>query len=538
MSVVELDVTVTDRQGSPITGLEREDFKLTLDGRNIESDYFAEVPGAGGQPLSILLLVDSRTLREASREVAFEQLLPEIGALLAPEGARARVVHYDGRIELVQDWTPDPAAIEAAFAQVASRPATGSSVDARETLAQQALQEMLANMRGSSSERIVAMASIDSVMGEMRTYAAEGLRETEQILLGLQSVVRSLALTPGRKAVVYLTGGWAVRPGGSAMNRIQSAMSGTSARDNDPAAARVSQSDTPGTTLLGDGGIMSRDVSQEILRGRQAVENQDLSVELDLLIAAANAYRIRFFPLMPPPGDAAAADARARGRGAIEVSDMREGLLRLAEETGGLSFISETSIVGALTEIARDSGHHYSLALDARGEATAPYRELGLKVRQRGAVVRFPRLHAPRSLEGRLVDLALAGLDATATANPHRLELASLGQSPGSDGRQQVQLALMFPIERLGLAAASGLHQASSQVAVAVLDARGRLQDQQHLQVPLQIPDADLDKARASFYRAAIELRLSPGTHRVGVAMWDSIAQAASLVVGRIEVGG
>jgi VWFA-related protein len=554
--VVELDVSVTDRQGVPIRGLSREDFRLTLDGEEVECDHFAEIdgdrgdladrgdpadlgdPADRGEPLSILFLVDSRTLRNASRALAFEQLRPEIGALLAPLGARARVVVYDGRIALIEDWTRDPAQIEAAFDRIVTGPATGESVDARETLAQQALQEMLSNMRGSSSERIVAMASIDGLMGEIRTYAAEGLRETEEILLGLQSVVRSLALTPGRKAIVYLTGGWAVRPGGGAMKRIQSAMSGTSARDNDPAAARVSQSDTPGTTILGDGGFMSRDVSQELLRGRQAVENQDLSVELDLLVAAANAYRVRFFPMMPPPGDAAAADARGRGRGAIEVSDVREGLVRLGEETGGLSFLSETSLVGALKEIAADTRHRYSLALDARDPGSAPYRELGLKVPGRGTVVRFPRLHATRTLEGRLLDLALAGLDMTANANPHRLELASLGESPAGDGRRQVQLSLIFPIERLGLAAASGLHQASSQIAVAVLDARGALQEHQHLQVPLQIPDADLEQARASFYRAALELHLSPGTHSVGIALWDRIAQASSVVIGRIEVGG
>jgi VWFA-related protein len=533
--LVEVDVAVTDRRGEPVTGLQREDFRLQLDGVSTVPELFAEVGGASREQLSVLFLVDSRTLRAASRERAFAELLPELGSILALPAARVRVLEYDRELRVVEEWTRDAATVRAAFARLATGPSTGESVDARERLAQLTMREMLANMRGEPRDRIVAMASIDGLLGELRSYAFESLRETEEQLLGLQTVVRSLALVPGRKLVVYLTEGWAIRPAEGALQRIQSALTGSTSRDNDSTSARVSQTDVSRSpTTIGEG-FMSRDVTHEMLRGRQAVSSLDASEALTRLIAGANAYRVRFFPVMPPPGDAAAADARAKGRGELEVSNLREGLARLAAETGGIAHLSETALRGALRRIAADAGHHYSLAVSVPPGA-AVIREVQVKVGRRGVVAGHPTLFVPRSVESRLTDLTLAGIATRAGANPHRLELEPLGATPTGDGEQEVQLKLVFPIGSIGLLEAAGMHRASAQIAVIVLEGDGRVSAEQHLQVPLQIPTGDLGQARSSFYQAAIQLRLPAGAHRVGVGLWDAVTQTTSLVVREIEV--
>ncbi|HVS14575.1 MAG TPA: VWA domain-containing protein [Thermoanaerobaculia bacterium] len=533
--LLEVDVAVTDRRGGPVTGLEREDFRLRLDGAITPPDYFAEVGAGSGEPLSVLLLVDSRTLRAASRERAFAELLPELGSILALPSARVRIVEHDGAVRLVEDWTRDADALREALARLAAGRSFGEAVDARERQAQVTMREMLANMRGDPRDRIVAMASIDGLLGELRSHAYQSLRETERHLLGLQTVVRSLALVPGRKLVVYLTEGWAVRPADGALQQMQSALSGTTSRDNDATSARVSQTDVSRTpTSLGEG-FMSRDVTHEMLRGRQAVAGLDASQSLTRLIALANAYRVRFFPLMPAPGDAAAADARAKGRGELEVSDLREGLARLAEETGGLASLSETALSGALRRVAADAAHHYSLAVTAPS-GDAAIREVQVEVGRRRAGARHPTLYLPRTVEARLVDLTLAGMATGVGANPHRLELEPLGETAAGDGDREVQLRLVFPIGGIGLVEAAGVHRASAQVAVVVLEGDGRVREAQHLQVPLQIPAGDLEQAKVSFYQAAIQLRLPAGTHRVGLGLWDAVTQTSSRVVREIEV--
>src|SRR5215218_9207194 len=46
VSVVNLDVFVTDRKGQPVTGLRKEDFEIREDGKPVEiSNFFAESRG-------------------------------------------------------------------------------------------------------------------------------------------------------------------------------------------------------------------------------------------------------------------------------------------------------------------------------------------------------------------------------------------------------------------------------------------------------------------------------------------------------------
>src|SRR5688572_32623211 len=43
VEVINVEVHVADRKGRPVTGLEREDFRLLEDGTPIEIEYFTEI---------------------------------------------------------------------------------------------------------------------------------------------------------------------------------------------------------------------------------------------------------------------------------------------------------------------------------------------------------------------------------------------------------------------------------------------------------------------------------------------------------------
>src|SRR5436309_10532217 len=87
VSVVNLDVYVTDKKGQPVTGLKKEDFQVLEDGRPVEiSNFFAEsrgtepaAPAASGGPgqsaperpvsqrLRLVVFVDDVNLTAANR---------------------------------------------------------------------------------------------------------------------------------------------------------------------------------------------------------------------------------------------------------------------------------------------------------------------------------------------------------------------------------------------------------------------------------------------------------------------------------------
>jgi len=99
VNVVNVLVTVRDKQGQLVKGLAKNDFKVEEDGRNQTIRYFS--PQAD-QPLMLGLLIDvsgsQRTVLAEQRR-ASQQFLDTV---LRP-GDRAFLVRFDRRIELLED---------------------------------------------------------------------------------------------------------------------------------------------------------------------------------------------------------------------------------------------------------------------------------------------------------------------------------------------------------------------------------------------------------------------------------------------------
>jgi hypothetical protein len=74
-------------------------------------------------------------------------------------------------------------------------------------------------------------------------------------------------------------------------------------------------------------------------------------------------------------------------------------------------------------------------------------------------------------------------------------------------------------------------------VAVVVLNSRGELSRPQFMELPLQIPAADLDAARQQYYGARVNLRLPPGPQKVAIGLWDETAAMGSFISQHLDIG-
>jgi VWFA-related protein len=106
VNVVNVLVTVRDRQGQLVRGLTKDDFTLEEDGRVQIVRYFSP---QSGQPLTLGLLVDvsgsQRTVLAEQRR-ASRQFLDQV---LRKEQDHAFLVRFDRQVELLPDLTlPDP----------------------------------------------------------------------------------------------------------------------------------------------------------------------------------------------------------------------------------------------------------------------------------------------------------------------------------------------------------------------------------------------------------------------------------------------
>lgn len=538
---LDFGVRVEDRTGAPIRGLERDDFQVRLDREKARVQTVSEVTDERLEDLLMVIVVDHRSLAAADRDAALRQLEADVDALFAEASPAIAVASLDATLEVVQPPTTDPARVKIALQGEQGRESTsgGRGLLTVEQSARNSLEEVLRELRGNRRDRVVAMATMESLISEFRGQAQALHRETELTLQALRGFVRSLGTEPGRKALVYLSNGMPVRPLGVLMQTLQETLSGgaTGAQDTvDPTpGGSESTASSPMISTTGEGGVMERDVSQELVRLQQAVDSFQSQDTLEALIAEANAGRISFYAARPPPAQAQTAQDRDSGRGsALELSDQKALLVDLSGNTGGTARLGEGGLAGFLAATATDYSHYYSVALEPPARAEGTRIELDVKVKTRGARVRSPAaLVLPRRVDQRLEDRTLAALAELASLppqNPHHLELAVAKQEPlpGGADRHRVQLELTLPIGNIGLRAEEGMHRTASRVAVAVVDEQGLLLQSQHLQLPLQIPTADLEDARTQYYRALVVLELPAGEHRLSLGLWDDVSGASS----------
>lgn len=114
VDVVSLAVTVTDKDGRYVAGLEQPNFQVFEDGVLQEIVYFSRQH----QPIALTLLMDTSTSMEQKLPIAQEAAIG-FARQLKPSDIAA-VVEFDSRPEILQTFTSDIALLESAIRRTAA----------------------------------------------------------------------------------------------------------------------------------------------------------------------------------------------------------------------------------------------------------------------------------------------------------------------------------------------------------------------------------------------------------------------------------
>ena len=114
VEVVSLSITVTDKDGRYIAGLDKANFQVYEDGTLQEIVYFSKEH----QPISLTLLMDTSTSMEQKLPIA-QQAAIGFAKQLKPTDVAA-VVEFDSRPEIIQTFTSDKSLLEAAIRKTAA----------------------------------------------------------------------------------------------------------------------------------------------------------------------------------------------------------------------------------------------------------------------------------------------------------------------------------------------------------------------------------------------------------------------------------
>ncbi len=531
VSVVNVDVYVTDKQGRSVTGLKREDFQLFENGRPVEvTNFFAvnegrpvtpledkaaapapAVPGTAPAPappepekaempedqrLRLVVYIDNFNLRPFNRNRVMRELRAFIGQKLT-KGDQLMLVTYDRELHIRRTFTSDPSLIAAALLDIEKISAMGVHADSdrRDTL-----------------QRIEDSQTVSEASGYARSYAQSTFNDLSFSVDALKKLIDSLAGMPGRKAVVYVSDGLQMIAGQDVFYAVQNKYGEQS-------------------SLI------------------QSLEF-DASRRLTELTAQANANRVTFYTIDAAglrPYDSVSAENRGPGPqspglsqlvDSVRISNLQSPLQMLAERTGGVAIINTNVVMPQLERIARDFNTYYSLGYSPPHYGDGRYYKVEVKVKNRkDVVVRHREGYRDKSTEARMTDGTLAALSFPFEENPLGVAVEFGQAKPRDDGFFLVPVMVRIPIGKLVLVPREQTEEAKVRLFVAAIDSNGRTSDVQQVPVPISIPKAEVATAQGKQYVYTVTLMMRGGNQRVAVGVRDDVGAEASFVSRGVTVG-
>jgi VWFA-related protein len=474
VSVVNVEVFVSDRAGHPVNGLRREDFELRVDGRPVPITNFyasaappeATAPNASvgapasvpeAQRLTLVILVDEVNLSQEGRARALPALETFLRASLGPTDRVIVAVKQGADLKVRLPPPGDIPAILAALREVPTRMARGVHPPSEAELSARDL-----GLDGGDGKADLATPR-GPITGESESAG-------RLLLRSLKDFVDSVAGLPGRKAVLYLTERLAVEVHDPLFRDL------------------VERASAEQVTLYGMGAAEPR----YALGARNG-----LGSDLERTLA----------DLTTPTGGLSQANGLA-GPAFLD---------RIRGDLG--SYYS----LGFAPDSPHDLGSH-------RLEVRVPGRP--------GVTVRFPASYAGRPSEERLADRAVAALDLGVADNPLGVRLAVEGERPAAAGRRQVSLLIEMPVSSFTLVPSEGVRQGRVALAIVGRDAQGKRLPPQRAVIPVRVPEAKLAALQGKTAAHRLVLDLPTGSTRVAVAFSDELGGRESVMVGAFDVGG
>jgi VWFA-related protein len=497
VDVVNVEVVVSDRRGHPVAGLGRDDFELREDGKPVEIiNFFASADPAApasGQPappanqpaapvqaapasnqpaapktpdqiLNFAVFVDNENLTPAARRPVLAALDRFFRSHVGT-GDHVILANYDGGFRVSQPAASDPAALTAAVGRLmTSANHGGAAVQNRRRVVRE--QDELRQRAGNPAAAAEAQQLGDEI--ELEGHLDE--QRGRMGLTALSDFITSLAGLPGRKALVVVSGAFAVETGEPLINR---------------------------------------------------------------LAEHANTNRVTVYVLGAVEGAGAAAvdPSIAVGDDPFAATDALTGALHaVADRTGGLTAANLVDPGSFLETVRRDVTTYYSLGFAPAHKRDGKVHKLAVRVRSRSDVaLRYRDTYEDRSGDQRAASETLSTLLLGVGENPLGVELSFDPLKPAS-GRTPPLLTVVVhvPIGKLALIPGERFHEGKLTLFVSTRDGRGRLSPVRRLAAPVHVANDKLMGALGQRAAFRIVVPLRSGEEAIAVGVRDEVGHLDS----------
>ncbi len=529
LTIANLVVYVTDKQGRAITDLTSEDFEVYQDGEKRQITNFklytdeiirselketttvsplatptpvADATAAvGPQPVYLVLYIDNENLDPLDRNRVLSQTREFVRTSLHPP-AQMMVVAYQRSFKVLQEFTTDPSEVLRAMREV--RTYTGGRTERNSSRRDIIDRIDKIQEENRSGTRYTGDQGSGPEWNEVYHMVDNYARETANNLMftldSLRQIITSLSGLPGKKGIIYVSNGLPMTPGMELFYEL--------------------------SRVTNDSSVLTRMFEFERSRLYQQ------------LAATANAQDVTFYAIdaegLSMGGMASAEFHSAQDPLSASVGrhNYTDSLRFLADETGGIAIINTNDVGPRLDFVKQDLYTYYSIGYPLQASGQDKVHRVKVTLREDpafdGYELRYRSRFVEKSLETRVQDAVVSSLVFEIDDNPMEVDVVTGVPAPASEKRWLLPTHISFPLEKVAMLPEGDDFVARLVFFIAARDTDGKRSDLVRQEHEIRVPANRYDVAKTQRFGIDAQLLMEAGRYKVSVALLDPLTRQDS----------
>lgn len=503
VSIVNVDVVVTDKKGNHLHGLTKNDFEIYEDRKLQPVSNFTEYRGgreametgvSGSVPprpateialrpkRTILVFMDNFSLPPPKKELFFASLKTLLHETVGP-GDVVSVVSWKRMIVTRLPFTNDLAALDSVLGKI-EKESTFLSPDAQVQVEGERLWREEAMAIASAKGFNLDYSDIESQSG--RDLAMFEKIEMRKKIRAIQSLVTGISGFEGRKVLLL-------------------------------AATHLSR--------------IAGSVGSEARQGTDRGGDYDMFASIESLGKIAATNNVTIYPLYPP---GLSTDMKsAGGRESVNVSaqsqkdlaNTLDAMNPIAERTGGAVSWGAENIAAFLPQVREDLDSYYSLAYRATASGSGADRSVVVKMKNRNYAARARHDYVDKSPVTKMKDRVIASLFQEPTGATIPITVTADAAERQNKHRWRVPVHVQIPIDSLTTLPEKGERAGAFSVYIAWGGVLGELSEATRQTQSFRIPNAKVKQATAGHFAYDLSLDADERTQNVVIGVVDEVTQ-------------
>lgn len=533
--VTNIDVVVTDKDGNPVTGLTKDDFRVYEDGKLQPLTNFYEVREAVAtrrntadasvaatndaatavmhdpRQRRVIFFIDNYSMHPSKRAEVLRSIQKFFDQLLVP-GDEAAIVTWNRGLKIVRSFTGDLDLLRASLHELETAPSGGLALDNEFDRMKSNCSASLADAKNSSSSRSrgISIGQAHDQCLSMAFNTSEDLFQSEHMLSDSIGVMLStLAGIDGKKVMVFAGAHLPDHPGLELFQWV------------DDLFAPYLPNSTPSTM--------------------NARATRTLTSSLDAVARRANANGVTMYMIdaadniknFSPSADTNSPGGVDPTSSFISYSSTLTAFAAVAGSTGGMALTRANSFDSALRTLARDLNAYYSLGYRA-DEKREGERKMTVTCTRPGVTVRARRTYVSRSPEEQMNERVVANIFHRSLVSQLAVTLVADDPKREAGGAYRVPIRVSIPASAITLIPNGNEIMGGFDVFIAVGDDTGRTSPITKRGQVIRVPAAAADAVKKQPLVFNAEVLVQRGEHVLSVAVVDRLTNAAGFARAKL----